>query len=265
MKLVVLGDPVAHSLSPVIQNAALRAAGVPGEYRTRRVDEAGVRQAIEELRSGDLDGANVTMPHKRIAAELCDMLDPQAERAAAVNTLVRVGDDVVGYNTDIAGVRDVWKTAGLPDFGPVMVLGAGGAAAAALLALESRELFVSARDIGKARALVDDLGVSADLIPWENPVIGASIVNATPLGMKGEELPGPVIKVCVALFDMTYRDSLTPALEEAKRREIPRADGEEMLLAQGIESFRLWTGIDPNRAAMRAALGEIQSSPEGAI
>ena len=121
MRLVLLGDPVAHSRSPAIQRAALAAAGILGSYEARRVDAAGVYRACAEIRAGTLRGANVTMPHKRVAAAAADRLAPAAARCGAVNTLVGEQGEVVGHNTDVSGLLAVWQRAGMPPRAPVEV------------------------------------------------------------------------------------------------------------------------------------------------
>lgn len=258
MRLVVLGDPVAHSLSPTIQQAALNAVAIPGTYEGRRVDAAGMEAAVEELRRGDLDGANVTMPHKAIAAGLADRLEPIAQRAGAVNTLVRVDRVIVGHNTDVVGVRTVWGWAGLPTTAPVLVLGAGGASAAALLALEDRRLLVATRRPEAAADLVSGLGIAAEIVPWGSTVAGAVVVNGTPVGMAGEALPPGVLDGAIGLLEMAYGSGPTPAATVMAAAGAPVASGPEMLLAQGAASFELWTGrkapVDAMRRAMEAEM-----------
>ena len=150
MRFAVLGSPVSHSLSPVIHTAALDALGIDGEYMAREVDESGLAAALAEIRSAALDGANVTMPHKAAAAAGSDRLEGAARRLGVVNTLSLEGSELVGRNTDAPGIADAWERRGLPVGGPVHVLGGGGAARAALLALEDRDLFVSTRRPGAA-------------------------------------------------------------------------------------------------------------------
>ena len=254
MRLAVLGDPVAHSKSPAIHQAALDHLGIDGTYEAIRVDAAGMAAAVADVRSGRLDGANVTMPHKRRAAELCDRLSGGAKRAAAANTLVGGGGDVVGHLTDVAGVERCFEWAGLDRDGPVLVLGSGGAAAAALLALETRTLWVAARRRHRAVRLVADLGVVARTVDWGTPVPGATIVNATPIGMKGEELPGAMLAVATGLLDMAYGSGATPAAEDVRSRGLPVAHGIDMLLGQATASFELWTGQEAPEEVMRAAL-----------
>ena len=256
LRLVVLGDPVSHSLSPAIHNAALSAAGIDGEYTARRVDADGMRRAITELREGTLSGANVTMPHKGLAAELADRLEPRAKRARSVNTLWSEGGLVRGDSTDIDGVITAWAWAGLPEDAPVLVLGSGGAAAAAILALEGRELTVAARRPDQAQALLAALAVDAQLASLGVPLPGAVVVNATPVGMRGEALPTEVVAASSGLFDMAYGSRPTPAVRLAREQGLPVADGPDMLLAQAAASFAIWTGVNPPLDEMRAALGQ---------
>lgn len=253
LRFVLLGDPVAHSLSPRLQAAALAAAQVEGSYTARRVDEAGMREAVEELRAGHLDGANVTMPHKLLAAQLADTLGPDAARTGAVNTLVTRQGTVAGMNTDVEAIRMAWGV--LPQ-GPVLILGSGGAAAAALLALANRPTSVSARRSDVARQALSRLDLRGEVIPWGEPLPGAVIVNATPIGMGGESLPPKLLAEASGLFDMPYRRRPTPALERAKELGIPAVAGVEMLIAQAALSFRIWTGFPGSFTAMRAVLDD---------
>jgi shikimate dehydrogenase len=251
---VVLGDPVSHSLSPAIHNAALSAAGLAGEYTARRVDADGMRRAVTELREGTLSGANVTMPHKGLAAALADRLEPRAMRARSVNTLWPDEGSVRGDSTDIDGVITAWGWAGLPEDAPVLVLGSGGAAAAAILALEGRELTVAARRLDRAEALLAALAVDARLSSLGVPLPGAVVVNSTPVGMRGEALPTDVVAASAGLFDMAYGAGPTPAVRLARQLGLPVVDGWEMLLAQASASFTIWTGMDAPLDEMRAAL-----------
>ena len=258
MKLAVLGDPVAHSLSPALHHAALQSVGVRGSYEARRVDRSGVEQAVEELRRGDLDGANVTMPHKSLAATLADRLAATAARAGAVNTLVRVGSEVVGHNTDVAGIHHAVVSRTLPD-APVLVLGAGGAAAAALLAFEGRPLAISARRPERAVALVEHTGVAAEIVPWGENRPGFLLVNATSIGMERDLLPLDVV-VHSGLLDMPYASGPTPAAATMREAGRTVADGPDMLLGQAVAAFRLWTGMQPDESAMRLAMEQAASA-----
>jgi shikimate dehydrogenase len=259
VRLAVLGDPVAHSLSPLLHGAALRELGLPGTYEAIRVDADGMRSAVDDLRRGLLDGVNVTMPHKALAAELADLTSADVARMGAANTLVRIGDAVAAHTTDIAGVRHAWSD--LPDDAPVLILGGGGAAAAALLAVAGRQVGVATRTPTAAKRLIDRLGVDAEPVPWGAAVAGAVVVNATPIGMHGEELPAGVLAAACGLLDMAYGSAATPAVRTVGAQGKPVADGRAMLLGQAAASFRLWTGRPAPLAAMRRALAAAPEAP----
>jgi len=253
VRLALLGDPVAHSRSPAIQRAALAAAGILGSYEARRVDAAGVYRACAEIRAGILRGANVTMPHKRVAAAAADRLAPAAARCRAVNTLVGEKGEVVGHNTDVGGLLAAWERAGFPRGVPVLLLGGGGAAAAVLVALAGTGPVIATRRPGAGQALADALGVPATGIPWGEPLAGAVVVNATPLGMYGESLPPGVVEAAAGLVDLAYGPEATPAVALARRRGLPAADGLDVLVAQAALSFELWAEVPAPLAAMEAA------------
>jgi shikimate dehydrogenase len=258
LRLVLLGDPVAHSLSPQVHTTALEAVGLDGTYTARRVDSEGFVAALEELRGGRLDGANITMPHKGLAAGAADLLSSDAGRAQSVNTLVRREGRIMGESTDVDGIRRAWGD--LPE-APVVILGTGGAAAAALLALEGRPLRVAGRRPEAAVELIERVGVDARPVEWSEPVEGMVVVNATPIGMRGESLPDRLLAGARGLFDMPYATGQTPAVAAARSAGIPVVEGVEMLLHQAALSFRIWTGVDAPIEAMRAAVGP----PPGAV
>ena len=250
-RFAVLGRPIRHSRSPAIHQAALAALHLDGQYEAREVDREGVEAAFAELRSGSLTGFNVTMPHKELAARLCDRLAGGADRAGSVNTVLVEQGKVVGYSTDVSGIQDVWGT--LPDSSPVLILGAGGAAAAAVIALESRPLYIAARRYGKGQALGQRLGQELGEVRWGVPVVGAVVVNCTPLGMGGEELPGEVLGLASGLLDMAYRSEPTPAVQKIREMGRPAVEGLELLVAQAGRSFTLWTGFPAPLEVMRRA------------
>jgi len=252
VRLVLLGDPVAHSRSPAILRAALAAAGIEGIYEARRVDATGVYRACAEIRSGSLRGANVTMPHKRVAAAAADRLTATAGRCGAVNTLVGEAGEVVGENTDAGGLLLARERAGILPGLPVLLLGGGGAAAAALVAFAGSDLAVATRRAGAGVALAASLGVVASGLAWGRPRPGAVLVNATPLGMHGEPLPPGLVEEAVGLIDLPYGPDPTPATVAARGRGLPVADGLDHLVAQAALSFELWTGVEAPLAVMGA-------------
>ena len=253
MRLVVLGDPVGHSRSPAIQTAALEACGIEGTYTARRVNEAGMVNAVDEVRYGRLAGANVTMPHKQLAFELADRVTEAALRSGAVNTLVRRDGEVWGYNTDVEGIRAVWESAHLPTDRPVLVLGAGGAAAGAVVAVADHAIAVSARRDQAATELIERTRTEGSIVPWGTPLEGAVVVNATPIGMGTESLPPELLAVASGFFDLTYGPVESPSVRYACDLGIPTADGKELLLAQAAASFEIWTGIRAPIDVMRVA------------
>ena len=252
----MVGDPVDHSLSPAIHTAALRAAGIAGSYTRMRVDAAGMAGVTDAIRRGELDGVNVTMPHKGLAASLVDGIAGPAGRTGSANTITRVGDHLIGHNTDIAGICAAWGAAGLPVDRPVLVLGGGGAAGAALVAIEmlgAGPVRLAGRRGDALRALVATIGVAASVEPIEEADAGGVVVvNATPLGMQGETLPVEV-RAATGLLDLAYGPAPTPAVVAARDAGVPVVDGVSMLIAQAAGSFRLWTGREADEAAMAAA------------
>lgn len=253
MRLVLLGDPVEHSRSPAIQSAALEANGIEGSYVSRRVDVAGMVLAVDEIRYGRLDGANVTMPHKQLAFELADRVAEGALRSGAVNTLVRSDGEVWGYNTDVDGIQAVWAAAGFPDDVPVLILGTGGAAAGALVAVADRTVMVSGRRAEAAADLLSRVRVDGTVIPWGDGIDGAVVINATPLGMKGESIPDEVLTGASGFFDLTYGPAEAPSVAQARSLGIPVADGRDMLIAQAAAAFKIWTGVVAPIDVMRSA------------
>ncbi|MDF1597655.1 MAG: shikimate dehydrogenase [Acidimicrobiia bacterium] len=249
----VIGDPVAHSLSPAIHQAAFDELGIDAGYTAIRVDAAGLPAILDDLRTGRFSGVNVTMPHKHRAFELADRVEGDAMRAEAVNTLVHVDGAVVGLSTDIPAIRQVWSRRNLPT-GSVLILGAGGAAAAALVALGEREIFISARSKSRLAGLLDRLAVPATIVPWATSVPGAVVVNATPLGMHNETLPTGLVAQSDGVFDMAYGLLPTPAVIAARTLGLPAADGLDMLVAQAALSFEAWSGRPaPFDVMLRAA------------
>jgi len=228
--------------------------GIEGAYEARLSDPDGVRAAVRELRSGALDGANVTMPLKAAALEAVDTASLDAIRAGAANTLFLRAGGVHGANTDIGGLQDVWLTRDLPEDAPVLVLGAGGVAGAALVALAGRELIVLARNTDSAEKLVSLAGVEARTIEWGAGFKGPRVlVNATPLGMRGEVIPPEFLSDAIGLVDFAYGSSPTPAVDWAKGR-MPVADGLDLLVGQAARSFTLWTGIPAPLETMQTAV-----------
>lgn len=248
-RFVLIGDPVAHSRSPAIHQEALRLSGLDGEYRAVRADRAGMEEAVQALREGALQGINVTMPLKEGAAQLADTVTPLARRAASVNTLRLRAGMVEGHSTDAEALASIVQGEGFGQLASVLILGAGGSARAAVAVLGDRSVYLSARDPGKAAAAARWPGVD-HLVAWGDRVDGALVVNATPLGMSGEELPRGVAEAAGGLVDLPYGSVPTPATRAAHAAGIPLVDGLEFLAAQAAASFLWWTGEAVHLAAL---------------
>ena len=261
-RLVLLGHPVSHSLSPRFQNAALRAAGIPLVYEALDVAPEALAATLADLARQDASG-NVTIPHKEAVAELCTRRSALADRCGAVNTFWHEDGALVGDNTDVGGV-DAIAHALLGDArttARVALLGAGGSAAAVLAAAErwgAARVRLYNRNMERARALASRFDASVDVAPSvEAALDGATlVVNATPVGLRDDAHPVAVdlLPTGAAVFDLVYRSGETALVRAARNAGHRAADGEGMLVEQGALSFERWFGIEPDRNAMWSAL-----------
>jgi shikimate dehydrogenase len=228
-------------------------AGLTGEYRRVQADARALGEAIEDLREGNWNGLNVTMPLKAAAAALADSLSPSAEKSGSVNTLIRDQRRIRGESTDSSTVRFLVDSERFTERAAVLILGAGGSAAAALAALGNEpNVYVAARRTSSAQDLTARLG--GHVVSWGSAVAGALVINTTPIGMSGEALPDGILDVAFGLIDLPYGPKQTPAIEAAEALALPKVDGHEFLLRQAIGSFELWTGVDIGYENVLAAL-----------
>lgn len=238
-----------------MHNAAFRALGMDWTYELLDVPAEELRSAIGRLRVQDVAGANVTIPYKQAVMEHLDTIAPEALRARAVNTIVNEGGRLGGFNTDIPAIRAAVEQVGLDPGGVnAVILGAGGAARAAGIALDGshltfvsrrpREAEVPGKSVAWDAASVPSLTRSADLL-----------INATPLG-RHEEMPlrPAALPKAGAVIDLVYVTGGTPLIRKARSLGLPAVDGWEVLLAQGEVSFLLWTGHGAPIDAMRDTL-----------
>ena len=269
---VLLGDPVAHSLSPLIHNTAFHAAGLNAVYLATRVVPKALGDAVAGLRALEVMGANVTIPHKRAVLPHLDALTPVAEAVGAVNTITRLSDaSLRGDNTDAAGFLSGLDTDALRG-ADVFVFGSGGAARAVvyalLTALHPASLTIAARTLSKGEALADafsrfDEGNALRVVPLveAGDALRRSrlVVNATPLGMHphAEETAwtrpedfGPEHTV----YDLVYAPPETRLLRDAARRGARTVGGLAMLIGQAAAAFEQWTGQPMPLDAVREAL-----------
>lgn len=260
-RLVLLGDPVAHSLSPQLQNAALRAAGIQLEYQSLRVPALELGDAAARL-SGEEAAGNVTVPHKRQFLKLCSRVSRVAERVGAVNTFWTEAGELVGDNTDVDGFdRAVRKLLGRLDGVTVGIIGSGGSAAAVLGAVESwpnARAQIFARRPAQAEQLAARFGAFARAeTTMQKALRGANlVVNATPVGMTDDLVPFATAELepGTVLADLVYRKGGTALVRAARAAGFACQDGIEMLLEQGSLSFERWFGFAPDREVMRSAL-----------
>jgi shikimate dehydrogenase len=238
-----------------MHNAAFRALGLDWTYEVMDVSPDGLPRAIALLRAPDVAGANVTIPYKQAVMDHMDVVEPEAMRARAVNTVVKVDGRLEGSNTDVAGIHAAIEEVGLEARGAnAVVLGSGGSARAAAVALEGAHLtFVSrhpesadlpGRSIGWDNASLAGLVRAADLL-----------VNATPLGRRGEMPIRPAaLPRRGAVIDLVYVKDGTPLVRKARSLGLPVADGWGILLQQGARSFERWTGRPAPIEVMRETL-----------
>ena len=238
-----------------MHNAAFQALGLDWTYELLDVPAAGLAAAVERLRSSDVAGANVTIPYKQAVMERLDGLDADAMRARAVNTIARDGDRLLGSNTDVVGIRAAISEVGLePRGATVAVLGGGGSARAAAVALEGAHItFVSRHP--------DDVDLPGKVVAWGDRAVPAIVrgadllLNATPLGRR-EEMPirPAALPKDGAVIDLVYVTGGTPLVRKARSLGLRTADGWGVLLAQGARSFEVWTGRAAPLDAMRETL-----------
>ncbi|MXW92219.1 MAG: shikimate dehydrogenase [Rhodospirillaceae bacterium] len=255
----VAGWPVGHSRSPRLHGHWLQRYGIDGLYAPFPIAPENFETAVRGLAAAGLAGLNVTVPHKAAACALCDRLDDTARRLAAANTLVFGPDGAIeGRNTDAYGFAEALKAAA-PEAaagrGPAVVLGAGGAARAVVLALQSlgySPVRIANRTAAHAEAAASALGPGVETVPWEEraaALAGAALlVNATSLGMTGRpalDLPLADLPPEATACDIVYAPLETPLLAAARRRGCRAVDGLGMLLHQGRPGFRAWFGVDP--------------------
>ena len=261
-QLVLLGHPVGHSLSPIFQNAALRAANIPLVYEALDVTPDTLRATLRRLKSSRGAG-NVTIPHKIAVHDLCDTLTDVAAKVGAVNTFWFKLGKLHGDNTDVAGFDAAARALVGNDVSEsrVVLLGAGGAAAAVLAAAEEwsgAEVRIVTRNGERGESLARRFpGVARVETSVERAIEGATlVVNATPVGQNDENHPVDlaIVPRTAAVLDLVYRRGGTSWVRSARRKRIRAADGLPMLLEQGALAFRRWFGIDPDREAMRLSL-----------
>ena len=269
--LAVIGWPIAHSLSPVLQNAAIGKAGVDYVYTALPVRPEDLPAAVAGLKALQFRGWNVTIPHKTAIMPLLDAIDEDARIIGAVNTVVNDNGHLTGYNTDVTGFIQALVDAGFAPQGKTAVLlGAGGAARAVVWGLIKagvQAIYIGVRSPEKVQPLVDEFSAYGKLTVshWESEDFAAKLsaadllVNTTPLGMTPhvDAMP-PVdwskVKADAFVYDIIYTPAETRLLREAREYGHRVLNGEGMLAGQGAAAFVKWTGVAPNVELMKAKL-----------
>jgi shikimate dehydrogenase len=270
-RLSVFGDPVKHSRSPQMHDAALAAAGIAARYVRLHILPAELEEALRLLPRQGFIGTNVTIPHKAAAMALMDEVDPAARRGGGVNTVVVRGGKLVGYSTDgpglVRAIREEFQ-AEMREL-RVMILGAGGGAGRAIAvqcAVEKcQRLLLVNRTYERAAALADELTpeLPVEAIPWEQAALARQladidlVINATPLGMAGgseSPIASRLLRPDQMVYDTVYSAERTPLLVAADEAGARGANGLSMLLHQGVLSFEIWFGRPAPVEAMREAL-----------
>ena len=272
--LCVIGAPIAHSLSPLMQNAALRAAGLDYVYIALPIRPQALHSAVRGLCDAGICGFNVTIPFKTAILDLMDVLDEDARRIRAVNTVVVEPDGtLVGYNTDVCGFLAALTKRGIVlDRKQVVLLGAGGAARAALwgvLKQGAKKVSIGVRNPMKGMLLCEDFAADGDVQAFhfsdavfsERLHAADLIIQTTPMGMAPhiQEMPPidwSVVNPKAVAYDLIYTPMKTRFLREAEQHGLSVVNGEDMLIAQGAEAFYLWTGVRPDVEVMTRMLRE---------
>jgi shikimate dehydrogenase len=274
-RVVLIGHPVAHSLSGAMQQAAFDHAGIDAAYELWDRPQPALAEAIAELRTEDFLGANVTIPHKERAAGLVDRQTEEAHATGAVNTITKEGKKLVGHNTDVHGFKmGLDRIVGrqrMPRH--AVVLGAGGGARAVVYGLIRegfQRVIVFNRHLHRAEGMVKHFGRSAAhmelrAMPWHESIIEAELakakvlVNATSVGLVDGEspIPGEILPPELLVLDLIY--ARTRLLRDAEAAGCTVADGEVMLLNQGAAAFTLWTGQPAPLDVMGEALANARA------
>ena len=269
----IFGYPLAHSLSPAFQQAAFNHYGLDARYLAWETPPDALAAEVAKLRGGDFIGANVTIPHKQAVMALLDEVDPLAAAIGAVNTIVKRGGRLVGYNTDAHGFMRALKedAAFEPSGRRALLLGAGGAARAAAFALcqeGAASLVIANRTLERAAAIAADLsadGASVSVIATDDAALNDAalnadlIVNSTSVGMRHGDaegqtpLAGGLIPHDAVALDMVYNPQHTPLLAAARSAGARAVGGMPMLIYQGAAAFEMWTGRVAPVEAMFAA------------
>lgn len=266
---IVIGHPIKHSMSPIMHNSVFRHLGMDCSYIALDIKPEGIEHFVKGLRYTNILGVNVTIPHKTAVIPYLDELSEEAKVLKAVNTIKISEDKLIGYNTDVYGFEKCLEGVDVAN-SSALLIGAGGAGKAVaytLCKLNIKRLFITNRTEERAKQLIHFLTNLFDMdvtfIPFDKlKTLGTMdiVVNATPLGMEGigEELqvPSSLIGKTTTAIDLVYNPPKTEFLKIAESLGARTLNGIKMLVYQGAESFKIWTGIIPPVDVMEEAIKE---------
>lgn len=274
----VLGSPIAHSLSPAMQEAGFSALGLPAEYLRVEIPMGGLAEALPRLHAAGFHGWNCTLPHKEAMFALCSETDAAARESGTVNTVVVSEKGLRGHSTDADGWEDAVAEAWQIDLSSqrVLLLGCGGVGRTLAFRLAQRgcrHLRLANRTSPKATQLAEKLSSKkspVSVVPWRPAELSQAVqdsdllIQATPLGLAAAD-PLPVPENCLhpglRIYDTVYHRDWTPLVRAARARHLPALDGLGMLLHQGARALSIWTGRPAPLVEMRTALAQAAGRP----
>ncbi|WP_400208060.1 shikimate dehydrogenase [Candidatus Methanomassiliicoccus intestinalis] len=256
----IIGNPVSHSRSPAMHNAAFKSLDIGGRYLRFKCEEEELSKIVEIVKILGIRGLNITIPHKQAVINYLDELDEKAKLAGAVNCLINDDKRLKGTNTDIAGFRESFRAIGAEVRGKkALIIGAGGAAraCATFLAQAQAQIYIINRTPQKAEKLAAEFGGTVVNAITEDFDI---IINCTPMGMEGyaddPSITDNIFHEQQIVMDAVPVPEITTFLEKAKRNRATTISGREMLIYQAIDAFEVWSGQKPDYSIMSEAYGE---------
>jgi shikimate dehydrogenase len=248
---LVIGNQIAHSLSPELHNYWIRENSINGIYNKKKLNENDLKEFFQKIRNKEINGANITVPFKRDVISYVDQLSLEAEKTQSVNTVYLKNDKIIGHNTDIDGFKLAIKDANYDVEGKkVLILGAGGVVPSIIFALyKMRVLSVTISNRTKTKAenlksLFNDLKI----IDWGEASSSDMIINATSIGLKKEDklnLDFSKFQNCEFFYDVIYNPKETNFLRDGKSLGKKTENGKKMFIYQAAKSFKIWHGVEP--------------------
>ena len=250
-KYLVIGNPIEHSLSPKLHNYWFKKNKIKASYEKKQIEEKDVKNIINEIKNGNIDGINVTVPFKKSVISFVDSLSPDADASQSVNTIVKEKNLIVGHNTDIAGFEFGIKSINYDVKNKkAFILGAGGVVSSIILALRkmgASKIIISNRTKEKAENL-KKIYSDIEIVNWGTLTDFDIIINATSLGLKRDQkikIDYPNIGTNKLFYDVIYNPSRTDFLSQAKRFGNKAENGKIMFIYQAIKAFEIWHKIKP--------------------